>query len=266
MEIEGSRHDPPEARDVPRYVDEMCDYVSDNWGTKSALHLAAYVMWRLNWIPPFVDGNGRTTRAVSYYVFCSKLDFYLPGVTTIPEFISRDKAPYYKALEAGDEGQEAGEIDVSDMEDLLKNLLAKQMVLALDRAESVAPEERPERSGTKQAMTLSQTRPSLSTGKTGGQQFSLKAAAAFGALALFFFMFLIGLAVMGYEVPERQRFLVVIVLALFGGLSAGFLGGNASARGSIPFQPAQEHPVKFALTGGVATLILLLIIGRALFL
>ena len=79
-------------------------------------------------------------------------------------------------------------------------------------------------------------------------------------------MLLIGLAVMGHEVPEAQRFLVVIVLALSGGLSAGFLGGNASARGSIPIHAAQEHPVRFAFTGGIATLILLLIVGRALFL
>ena len=92
MQIGGSGHDPPPATDVPRYVDEMCDYVNDNWDTKSALHLAAYVMWRLNWIHPFIDGNGRTTRAVSYYVLCSKLNFYFPGVTTIPEFIGQRQA------------------------------------------------------------------------------------------------------------------------------------------------------------------------------
>ena len=143
MKIRGSGHDPPPATDVPRYVDEMCDYVNDNWDTKSPLHLAAYVMWRLNWIHPFVDGNGRTTRAVSYYVLCSKLNFYFPGVTTIPEFISGDKQPYYKALEEADKAQEDGEIDVSKMEGLLKSLLAKQMVLALQGAESPSPEPRP---------------------------------------------------------------------------------------------------------------------------
>ncbi|MBV9180292.1 MAG: Fic family protein [Acidobacteria bacterium] len=68
-------------------------------GDRSAFHLAAYVMWRLNWIHPFVNGNGRTTRAVSYYVLCAKLEVYIPGVTTVPELIGHNKDPYYKALE-----------------------------------------------------------------------------------------------------------------------------------------------------------------------
>jgi hypothetical protein len=29
--------------------------------------LAAYGLWRLNWIHPFVEGNGRTARAVCYF-------------------------------------------------------------------------------------------------------------------------------------------------------------------------------------------------------
>jgi hypothetical protein len=32
----------------------------------TAIHLAAYLMWRLNWIHPFADGNGRTARMTSY--------------------------------------------------------------------------------------------------------------------------------------------------------------------------------------------------------
>lgn len=63
--IGGSAHEPVEAADVPGLVDELCEYVNDNWGTKTPIHLAAYVMWRLNWIHPFDDGNGRTTRCVS---------------------------------------------------------------------------------------------------------------------------------------------------------------------------------------------------------
>jgi Fic family protein len=44
MRIEGSGHRPPPAQDVPKHVDELCEYVSDNWVALSALHLAAYVM------------------------------------------------------------------------------------------------------------------------------------------------------------------------------------------------------------------------------
>jgi Fic family protein len=76
----------------------MCDYVNQNWG-RSALHLAAYVLWRINWIHPFADGNGRTARAVSYILLSIKLDSLLPGTKTIPDQIAADKKPYYAALE-----------------------------------------------------------------------------------------------------------------------------------------------------------------------
>lgn len=60
--IKGSGHIPVAGEDVPRNVDEMLSYVNDNWDTKTAIHLASFVMWRLNWIHPFADGNGRTSR------------------------------------------------------------------------------------------------------------------------------------------------------------------------------------------------------------
>jgi Fic family protein len=134
--ISNSKHKPPPWKDVSRHVDEMCEYVNDNWQSQSAFHLAAYVMWRLNWIHPFIDGNGRTTRAVSYYVLCVKLGFHMPGVTTVPELIAGHKSPYYNALEAADDAAKSDKIDVSEMEDLIKNLLARQMTLALERADS----------------------------------------------------------------------------------------------------------------------------------
>jgi len=56
-----SKHEPPGAHMVPELVEDMCDYVIANWQIKSAIHLASYVMWRLNWIHPFTDGNGRTS-------------------------------------------------------------------------------------------------------------------------------------------------------------------------------------------------------------
>ncbi|WP_271571569.1 Fic family protein [Bradyrhizobium sp. CCBAU 11386] len=83
-------------------IEHLCDYINDNW-SMSAVHLAAYVLWRLNWIHPFADGNGRTARAVSYVVMSIKLDSLLPGAPTIPEQIAGNKKPYYDALEAADQ-------------------------------------------------------------------------------------------------------------------------------------------------------------------
>src|SRR5512146_573936 len=97
IEIGGSKHRPVGAHQVAELVEDMCDYVNQNWNAASPIHLAAYVLWRLNWIHPFTDGNGRTARALSYLVLCVKLGYILPGPNTIPEQISQDKTPYYKA-------------------------------------------------------------------------------------------------------------------------------------------------------------------------
>jgi len=127
VEIGKSKHTPPAAHLVPELVEDMCDYVSDEWSTKTPIHLSAYVMWRLNWIHPFADGNGRTSRAVSYLVLCVKSGNLLPGNKTIPEQITQSKQPYYDALEAADKAWTTGALDLSEMEDLLSAALATQL-------------------------------------------------------------------------------------------------------------------------------------------
>jgi Fic family protein len=124
--IGGSRHEPPGAHLVPELVEDMCDYVNANLD-KPAVHLSAFALWRLNWIHPFVDGNGRTARALSYFILCARLGYRLPGVKTIPELIAAHKKPYYAALEAADEAARKGKIDVSEMEQLIAGHLATQL-------------------------------------------------------------------------------------------------------------------------------------------
>ncbi len=123
-----SKHVPPAAYLVPELVEDMCEYVNSNFDSKTAAHLAAYVMWRINWIHPFADGNGRTSRAASYLVLSVKSGYVLPGAKTIPEQIALNKPPYYEALEAADEACVQGRIDVSRMEELLSATLATQLV------------------------------------------------------------------------------------------------------------------------------------------
>ncbi|MGA6981474.1 MAG: Fic family protein, partial [Candidatus Sulfotelmatobacter sp.] len=263
--IEGSDHQPPPAEEVPKHVDDLCEYVNDHWDDRSPFHLAAYVMWRLNWIHPFVDGNGRTTRAVSYYVLCAKLGFHMPGVTTVPEMIAKNKDPYYKALEAADAVERQGQLDVSEMEYLLSDLLAKQMVLALQRAEAPGMQDQIQKAKKEIASVRRDNRTRRSVDALSSA-LTIKWGAVFGAVALLFFMGLVLLSVWGHSVPNDARYLVVIVLALSGALSAAFLGGNASARGTIPFPTLNEHPLTVAFTGGIAVLIALLMLGSRLFL
>jgi Fic family protein len=125
--IEGSKHEPVGAHLVPELVEDMCDYVNDRWSESSPIHLASYVMWRLNWIHPFADGNGRTSRIVSYIVLSVRAGSILPGIPTIPDQIVDNRKPYFDALDAADVAFREGKIDVSKMEDLLAALLAHQL-------------------------------------------------------------------------------------------------------------------------------------------
>jgi len=136
VSINGSEHQPPPAHLVETLVQEMCDYVNDNLHEKTALHLAAYVMWRLNWIHPFLDGNGRTTRAISYIVLCSALKVLLPGTPSIPQQIQENRSAYFHALVAADEALRiTGNVDVSVMEEILKGMLAKQLLSVIEKAD-----------------------------------------------------------------------------------------------------------------------------------
>jgi Fic family protein len=132
--IEGSYHEPVGAHLVASLIEELCDYVNDNWQDKTAIHLAAYVMWRLNWIHPFSDGNGRTSRITSYVVLSIKTGCLLPGTVTIPDRIVENRGPYSKALESADATWIKGSIDVTAMEELLERLLAVQLQGVIEAA------------------------------------------------------------------------------------------------------------------------------------
>jgi Fic family protein len=118
----------------------MCDYVNDHWDESTPLHLAAYLMWRLNWIHPFADGNGRTSRIISYVVLSIRAGAVLPGTPTIPDQIVDNRNPYFEALDAADLAYRDGKVDVSKMEALLAALLAKQLASFYQAAGGMLPE------------------------------------------------------------------------------------------------------------------------------
>ncbi|HEX5236626.1 MAG TPA: Fic family protein [Silvibacterium sp.] len=128
IKIEGSLHEPVGAFQVPEMIEDMCDYINAHWIERSPVHLASYVMWKLNWIHPFTDGNGRTSRAASYLILCIRTGYLLPGKLTIPDQIAQRKGPYYQALENADTAFKNGRIDLSEMEELLSSLLARQLM------------------------------------------------------------------------------------------------------------------------------------------
>ena len=93
---------------------------------------------------------------------------------------------------------------------------------------------------------------------------SVTGAFFFGA-TLVFFMVLVIVSVLRFEVPASARFLVLIVLALGAAGSFGFLGGAAAASGSIPIPGVQHNVVAFSTAGGVAILVIVLSLGYYLY-
>ena len=132
--ISKSEHSPPPPHLVSSHLTELCDFINDNWHEKTAFHLSAYAMWRLNWIHPFTDGNGRTSRALSYALLSIKLGYVLPGSPTILQQIEEDNSHYIEALEMADKAARQGNDDVTEMERMIRGMLAKQLLSVIDAA------------------------------------------------------------------------------------------------------------------------------------
>jgi Fic/DOC family len=92
-------HFPPEHYRVAALMDDFVNMVNRNWDTTDPVFLATYVLWRLNNIHPFINGNGRTARAACYFVLCLKSGNFLPGETILPELIRLNRDEHIVALQ-----------------------------------------------------------------------------------------------------------------------------------------------------------------------
>jgi Fic family protein len=124
---------PPASFRVSVLMDDFVNQVNRDWETADPVVLASYVLWRLNHIHPFINGNGRTARAACYFVLCMKLGGWLPGKTILPELIRRERHRYVGALAAVTNSFEAGDFDLSPLHSLISELLTEQL-------ESTGPE------------------------------------------------------------------------------------------------------------------------------
>lgn len=113
---------------VQAAMDDFVNLVNRNWDNQDPVALATYVLWRLNNIHPFVNGNGRSARASAYYVLCVKSGGWLPGTTILPELIKRDRSEYCDALQHGHTTFNAkGEADLVPLHTMLTRLLDEQL-------------------------------------------------------------------------------------------------------------------------------------------
>ncbi|OWJ66554.1 Fic family protein [Inquilinus limosus] len=120
-------HIPPHFREVPMLMDQFISTIHENWYNWSYTELAAYGLWRMNWVHPFIEGNGRTARAACYYLLCAKAGGVLGGRKIVPERIRENREPYYAALNAADRAWEDGNLDFSMMEEYLAGLVQEQL-------------------------------------------------------------------------------------------------------------------------------------------
>jgi fido (protein-threonine AMPylation protein) len=121
------KYRPPEHYRVEALMEDFVNYVNRNWESADPVALAAYVLWRLNVIHPFINGNGRTARAAAYFVLCLHLGKWLPGTTILPELIRANRDEYVAALQEVDKSAEAGQVDLSVLHTLLSRLLNEQL-------------------------------------------------------------------------------------------------------------------------------------------
>lgn len=121
-------HTPPHFKEVAHQMDLCISVVHENWDIIThPTVLPAYVLWRLNWIHPFIEGNGRTARAACYYVMCLRSGALLPGKKIVPERIRENRAPYYDALRAADQHWDQGHFNVDQLAAYLEGLLVAQL-------------------------------------------------------------------------------------------------------------------------------------------
>lgn len=120
-------YQPPAHYRVPALMDDFVNEVNRTWEAIDPVVLASFVLWKLNYIHPFINGNGRTARAACYFVLCVKLGQWLPGTTILPELIRRERDDYVAALQQVDQSIDAGKLDLSALHQLLSDLLEEQI-------------------------------------------------------------------------------------------------------------------------------------------
>ncbi|MFZ2586529.1 MAG: Fic family protein [Alphaproteobacteria bacterium] len=96
--MRGAPHVPPPHWDVNELSNVMFQACRENWNTWKPDEIAAYLMWRMVWIHPYEDGNGRVSRALGYYALSCKMGRVLPGRPTLLTYLKQNQIAYFTAL------------------------------------------------------------------------------------------------------------------------------------------------------------------------
>ena len=121
---------PPQHFRVQSLMDDLVNWVKRHWESNDPVALASFVLWRINHMHPFINGNGRTARAACHFVLCLKAGGWLPGRTMVPEMLrdADSHQVHVKALREVDEAFAAGSSDfLKPVVELLNKFLHEQL-------------------------------------------------------------------------------------------------------------------------------------------
>lgn len=119
---------PPDPYRVSALLDDLVNVVNRRFEQSNPALLAAFVLWRLCWIHPFENGNGRTARAACYFVFCVRVGGLLPGRRTLPELLTANRAEMIQCLREVDSLYERGdEAYLQPVATLIERLVMEQL-------------------------------------------------------------------------------------------------------------------------------------------
>ena len=121
-------HMPPAHYQVQALMDDLVNEVNRYWDQYDPITLSAYVLWKLNYIHPFINGNGRTARATAYFVLCVKSGGWLPGNTILPELLKLNRDEYVLALVEADKVMSDGDFShLNALNALITRLIEEQL-------------------------------------------------------------------------------------------------------------------------------------------
>lgn len=125
-------HRPSEWFLVYEEMGQFLETLHHHWNSWDELEAAAYALWGVNHIHPFCDGNGRTARALCYFVLCRKLGNWLRGRVAFIEMIKDAEHDHYcDILQRMHEAKTPEMLtDLTEMTGFLNTMILRQVATA----------------------------------------------------------------------------------------------------------------------------------------
>ncbi len=90
-------HTPPPAKSVKKYMEDLCEFVNSDKPFIHPILKASIIHFLIGYIHPFMDGNGRTARALFYWYLVKK-EYSLIKNISISRAILNSRIQYDKAF------------------------------------------------------------------------------------------------------------------------------------------------------------------------